>query len=180
MISDEFVDTTLANLKVIGMVPQNGRLCVRKGQLCLDTDGRMQPVRRWLRGDSRDSVLLHVRTTIGNAIRLVGYVGGEAAPPNLACWTAGRIVDEMRQCEAGLRNLRVTYAGDSLMVANLDVLTERLKAHHAALGAAASASAAPLQPQQPAAPAPADGDAAPPQTQTQQTNQAARRARERD
>ena len=75
MASDEFVDSTIANLKVIGMVPRNGRLCVRKGQLCIDATDQLQPLRRWVRGDSRDLTLLHVRNTVQNACRIL------AAPP---------------------------------------------------------------------------------------------------
>ena len=132
MISDDFVDITIANLKVIGMVPQNGRLCVRKGQLCLDADDRLQAVRRWVRGDSRESVLLHIRNTVGNAVRIVSQTS-QVDPPPLARWTMDRIIAEMQQCEAGLRNLCATYSSDSLTVANINVLIERIAAQQSIL-----------------------------------------------
>ena len=40
-----------------------------------------------------------------------------------------RLVAEMEQCDVGLQNLKTTYATDSAMVANLDVLSDRLRAH---------------------------------------------------
>ena len=166
MLADDFVDITIANLKVIGMVPQNGRLCVRKGQLCIDAPDRMQAVRRWMRGDSRDAVLLHVRNTIGNAVRIVTQISPSDTPP-LARWTVERIVGEMQQCEAGLRNLRTTYSSDSLTVANINVLIERLAAHQAVLAAGADiASAAAPKPAIPIpipAPSAASAPPAPPQ-----------------
>jgi len=35
----------------------------------------------------------------------------------------------MERCRVGLQNLKTTYADDSTMVANLDVLIERQAAH---------------------------------------------------
>lgn len=127
MISDDFLDGTIANLKVIGMVPQNGRLCVRKGNICLDKDGQFQSMRRWMRGDSRDLTLMHIRNTINNAARILGHLG--TSSNSIASGTVRRIVAEMQQCEIGLQNLRTTYASDSLMFANINVLIERLNIH---------------------------------------------------
>ena len=160
MASDEFVDATIANLKVIGMVPRGGRLCVRKGQLCIDAAGQLQPLRRWVRGDSRDMTLMHVRNTVQNACRILaawrrepgGAVDESGAPstPNVtpaetttspyACaygapgagqWAVRRIAAELEQAAVGLGHLRETYAADSLMVANLHVLVERIAARRA-------------------------------------------------
>jgi hypothetical protein len=127
VVSDDFIDSTIANLKVIGMVPQNGKLCVRKGHVCLDPPDALQPVRRWMRGDTRDAAILHVRNTIGNATRILTYMS-RRGPLIAARWTTERILSEMQQCEAGLQNLRTTYTEDSLMVANINVLIERLQA----------------------------------------------------
>ena len=153
MASDEFVDATIANLKVIGMVPQNGRLCVRKGQLCLEATDNTQSVRRWVRGDSRDLSLMHVRNTISNATRIMQLLcsttpstsshvppsstQGEHVDPatsNLIIvgstkkkWTVRRIAEELAQCEVGLQNLMTTYMTDSIMVANIGVIIERIQ-----------------------------------------------------
>ena len=35
----------------------------------------------------------------------------------------------MQNCQSGLLNLKTTYNDDSLMIANLDVINDRLKAH---------------------------------------------------
>jgi hypothetical protein len=134
MASDEFIDNTIANLKIIGMVPQNGKLCVRKGQLCVETTDQMQPVRRWVRGDSRDLTLMHVRNTISNATRITYLLSADSdAGTNPKKWTISRIASDMSQCEVGLQNLRTTYAADSIMVANVGVIIERLAAHRDSL-----------------------------------------------
>ena len=132
---DEFVDATIANLKIIGMVPKNGKLCVRKGQLCIDSP-RVQCVRRWIHGDSRDTTLVHAKNTINSSINIAKsimsnyeHLHREDNLPVGRChslWNLDRIVSEMGGCELGLQNLkRTTYSGDSMMVANLDVIIER-------------------------------------------------------
>ena len=124
--SEDFIDSTVANLKVIGMVPQNGRLRVCKGQLCLENTDNVQGMRRWLRGDSRDLTLVHVRNAINNAKRVVLLSSG-------CVWTLRRIATELEQCEVGLQNLRATYMADSAMMANLGVVIERIVSYRAQL-----------------------------------------------
>jgi hypothetical protein len=126
---EEFIDTTIAALKIIGMVPKSGKLCVRKGQLSLDCADRAQAVRRWVQGDSRDVTLMHARNTINSAVKISKALFREGVASELSHWTLSRLVAEMEQCDVGLQNLKTTYATDSAMVANLDVLSDRLRAH---------------------------------------------------
>lgn len=148
MLSDDFVDSTIANLKVIGMVPRNGRLCVRKGQLCLESEDQLQPMRRWARGDSRDLTMMHVWNTIHSAQRIIQHlVENQVQPAHLVAgrgsdvvpirnndndptqWVLNQILTELGQCEIGLQNLRTTYATDSMMVASVGVLIERIASY---------------------------------------------------
>lgn len=145
-ISDDFVDSTIANLKVIGMVPRNGRLCVRKGQLCLETPDHMQSVRRWARGDSRDLCLMHVRNTMYNAQRIIQHLS-TGVSSDRSNWVLQQIVAELGQCEVGLQNLRTTYATDSMMVANVGVLIERISSYRAAVLSERTESRAPAKTQ---------------------------------
>jgi hypothetical protein len=129
MAAEEFIDSTIAALKIIGMVPKGGKLCVRKGQLSLDDPDNAQALRRWVRGDSRDITVMHARNTINCAIKITKSLVAAGDAAELSRWTLGRLVAEMEQCEIGLQNLKTTYACDSMMVANLDVLADRLRAH---------------------------------------------------
>lgn len=129
MATEEFVDATIATMKIIGMVPKNGKLCVRKGHLCLDTSDQSQPVRRWVQGDSRDCTLQHVRNTINSAFKISRFLVTMPSTSYMTYWTLDRILAEMCQCEIGLQNLKTTYCTDSMMVANLEVLLDRLVAH---------------------------------------------------
>ena len=39
------------------------------------------------------------------------------------------MLSELEACESGLQNLKTTYADDSMIIANLDVILERQTAH---------------------------------------------------
>lgn len=126
---EDQVDNIISNLKVIGMIHKNGRLCVRKGSLTIEQDDSFQKIRRWLYNDSRDVILMHIRNTINNAIKLVNGIENNLIDINLKDWVIDQIYKEMRHCQDGLTNLKTTYRGDSMMIANIDVLLERLCAN---------------------------------------------------
>lgn len=168
-MSEDFVDTVVANLKVISMLRKNSKLCVKRGQLAIDRSDHFQGVRRWITKDSRDVTLMHIRNTISSALKItrallppalheiheshnhllmhqqhqqhhhslplpMHMTNAQASAAGLVCsdlqeWTLVRVVDEMRNCEAGLQNLRTTYSDDSSTVAAVDVLAERLRAN---------------------------------------------------
>lgn len=123
------IDNTIANLKVIGMVQKNGRLSVRKGQLTLEPDDHLMKLRRWFNKDSRDLTLMHIRNTINNAIKLSKGIFTNMIETELKGWSIQRLANEMQNCQLGLVNLKTTYNDDSMMVANLDVILDRLIAH---------------------------------------------------
>jgi len=129
MATEEFVDTTIASLKIIGMVPKNGKLCIRKGQLCLDSTVKAQGLLRFLNGDSRDMTLMHAKNTINHAVKITRALMTTPIKDEINMWTIRRIHDEMEGCESGLQNLKTTYTNDSMMIANLDVLIDRQRAH---------------------------------------------------
>ncbi len=148
-IADMYVDQTTANLKIIGMLPRSSKLCVRHGQLSIDRDDHLQPVRRWLSRDSRDVTLMHIRNTLSNALRILNTLlgddggGGGSTQRHLRLWSLHQVLTEMRGCESGLQNLRTTYVDDSMTVAAIDVLVDRLRANCDAFQARVAALAEP-------------------------------------
>ena len=128
MNAEDLVDNTITNLKIIGMVQKNGRLCVRRGQLTLETDAYFQLLRRWVHKDSRMHALMHIRNTINNAVSLCRDISAGKYEVQMKAWTLAQLSKELSNCQTGLINLKTTYADDSVMVANLDVILNRLKA----------------------------------------------------
>ena len=129
MNSEDMIDNTIASLKIISMIPKNGRLSIKKGQLTLETDDHFQRLRRWLMNDSRQLTLMHIKNTINNAIKLSRGIVDNKIETELKKWSLSRLTNEMQNCKHGLLNLKTTYSEDSLMIANLDVITDRLTAH---------------------------------------------------
>lgn len=130
---EEHIDSVMTRLKVIGMVKKNGRLSIRNGNLTIESDNHLQNVRRWMNNDSRDVTLMHIRSTINNAIQLTKGIIGKQVDVQLRDWTLQRLLDDMTNSQMGLINLKSTYADDATVVANLDVLLERLQANCAKL-----------------------------------------------
>lgn len=115
----DFADQTIANLKVISMLQKGCKLRVRKGQLCVDAGGYLQSLRRFLSNDSRDLTMMHVRQTVANALRL--------AKNDPQSKFGKRLLEEFRSATAGLQNLKAAYSGDSVVLAHIDVMLERIE-----------------------------------------------------
>lgn len=133
MNTEELIDTTLTTLKVIGMLPKNGRLCVRRGQLTLEPDDHLQRWKRWIYRDSRDITLMHIKNTINNATKIIKGIMSSQIEIEMKAWTLQRFLSEMTSCQSGLVNLKTTYINDTAVVAMLDVICERLQANCAEL-----------------------------------------------
>lgn len=129
MNTEDLIDTTITNLKIIGSCPKNGRLCIRKGQLTLETDDHFQLIRRWLNRDSREITIIHIRNTINNAMKLTKGLMTNQIQTDLRQWTLETLMQEMTNCQPGLINLKTTYNDDHAFKATVDVLTERLQAN---------------------------------------------------
>ena len=124
---EDQVDNILQNLKIIASVQKNGKLCIRKGSLTLESSAPYQNLRRWINNDSRDLCIMHIKNTINNAIKLKKNIINKVVDVELHDWTIERLTIEMRNCQVGLQNLKVTYNDDTSVKSMLDVLLERLQ-----------------------------------------------------
>ena len=129
MNTEELIDTTITNLKIISAVQKNGRLCIRKGQLTLEKDDHFQLLRRWINKDSRELALIHIKNTINNAVKLTKGIVNKQIQTDLKQWTLEKLIAEMQNCQGGLINLKTTYNDDFNFKATLDVLSGRLEAN---------------------------------------------------
>ena len=89
---DEQIDNTITTLKVLGMLPKNGRLCVRKGQLTLEADNQMQKIKRWIYRDSRDVTLIHIKNTMSNTNKLIKGIMTNQIDIELKTWSLHRFL----------------------------------------------------------------------------------------
>jgi len=126
---DEQIDQCIISLKIIGMLQKNGRLCIRRGVLCIEPDDKLQTFRRWFNKDTREQCMIHIRNTILNAISITKNIMNKKIEIELADWTLKRILKELTTCQNGLINLKTTYSEDSSIIAHIDTLIDRLRAN---------------------------------------------------
>ena len=133
---DTFADDLLTALKIIGMIDANQKLCLRNGKLALSTS---RGVWRWLAGDSRVQTFAAIRSAVMGAIQILS----STPPPDT--WLASRLCKELEGARIGIQKLQETYDSDSLAVAQLQVLEERIDA--ATVAAGPTVAAGKIQPE---------------------------------
>jgi hypothetical protein len=68
--SEDIVDHLLTSLKVISMIKEGQKVCVRNGHLTLETQstGVITSLRRWINKDSRQTTVHYIKSVIQNAV----------------------------------------------------------------------------------------------------------------
>jgi len=113
-INEESLHFIITNLKIIGMLKIDEKLCIRKGHLQIDRFSHLQSFKRWLYRDSRDFILLFIKELIKNVTTL----HFEKYTDYITIVT--KLISELEQAKIGLTNLKKTYSYDPIMVAMLD------------------------------------------------------------
>jgi hypothetical protein len=108
-------DELLVSLKIIAMVGDGQKLSLRQGRLAL---GSGSAIVRWLTGEARNNTISALRAVVSDAIDALCH---KSDP-----WLAERLVADLDAARAGIARLQTTYAADSLIVAQLQVLVERM------------------------------------------------------
>lgn len=117
------IDIIIGNLKIISLVQKNTKLYIYKGQLAIDNRKYFQGIQRWLNRDSRDNIILYIRSTIQNAIILANDLDLTSEINNLL---NRRIIYEIKSCIAGLENLKITYMLDTQFTTAIDLLIDNI------------------------------------------------------
>lgn len=131
MLSLDKTDRVVINLKVIATLKEGQRLCVRNNQFSVYDEGwsqalvrRLYSENRWVNYEEVQGVMNEAFCILGTCCNLV-HAGGAEAGHVSALTSVLTLSKEVRNAAGGLKNLKKTYAYDPLMVATLDVLTER-------------------------------------------------------
>jgi hypothetical protein len=115
-MNDESIDNIITNLKIIGMIKVDEKLCIRKGHLQIDNSSNFQFLKRWFYRDSRDFILLFLKDlirSIKNAFdKMYNYTDH--------LWMIKMLIQEMENAKTGLLNLKTTYSSDSLMIVKFE------------------------------------------------------------
>ena len=115
-------DLLITNLKIIGMIQANDKLCIRKGHLQIDSQIKLQFLCRWFYRDSRDVILSFINDIIKN---ILYFLDNRIRCDHL--WVLTRILIELEKVENGLNNLKTTYILDTYMIVQIDHFINRFK-----------------------------------------------------
>jgi hypothetical protein len=118
--SEDIVDHLLTSLKVIAMIKEGQKVCVRNGHLTLETQstGVTTSVKRWVHGDSRNTTVHYIKSVLHNAIVVSKTYKNQTS--------VDKIVAGMTEALVGISSLIVTYADDATVSATLQVLHNRV------------------------------------------------------
>jgi len=115
IILEELVDKIIINLKIIGILQVNEKLCIRKGNLQIDQESNIRSIKRWLFRDSRDNFLHYIK----DLFRKIQCIENKK--------DLERISLEFEKTELGLENLKITYSHDPVTTATIENLVTKLK-----------------------------------------------------
>lgn len=120
---EEFVDQILTSLKIISMIKEGQKVCVRNGLLALESKstGLKVAFKRWLHNDNRHSTLSYIKNVINNALDVCKLHTNEK--------TLDKIEKALSECITGLGSLAVTYENDVPIVATIHVMQERIRSN---------------------------------------------------
>ena len=120
---DDFVDQILTSLRVISMIKEGQKVCIRNGALTLEvkSTGLTTALRRWVHNDSRQNTLRYIKNIVSNALEVTCMHGDED--------TTGKLSSALTDCLTGLGCLAVTYNDDASVAATIEVMSDRIKTH---------------------------------------------------
>lgn len=118
---DEFVDQILTSLRVISMIKEGQKVCVRNGTLTLENQstGVLTAVKRWLNNDNRYTTIAYIKNVINNAIDISKIHKCEN--------TLYKLNTSLQKSLIGLSSLEVTYEGDASIMATIQVMQDRIQ-----------------------------------------------------
>lgn len=120
-MTDDLVDQVLTSLKIVGMIKEGQKVCIRNGLLTLETHstGLQVAIRRWINRDNRQSTLSYIKNVVNNAFDIAGMHHDDA--------TVEKLKLALKDCIIGLGCLAVTYNDDASITASIEVMQDRIR-----------------------------------------------------
>jgi len=119
--SEEIVDHLLTSLKVISMIKEGQKVCVRNGHLSLEVQstGILTSLRRWIHKDNRQTTISYMKSVVQNSISVIRTHNNEIS--------INKLLKGIEEAITGINSLAVTYSDDATIAATLQVLKERIQ-----------------------------------------------------
>jgi hypothetical protein len=119
--SEDIVDHLLTSLKVISMIKEGQKVCVRNGHLSLEVQstGVLTSLRRWIHKDNRQTTVSYIKSVVQNALSTTKSHNNDKS--------VVKLFRGLEEAITGINSLTVTYADDATVAATLQVLNDRIK-----------------------------------------------------
>ena len=124
-VNEDFIDSIITNLKIIGILQINEKLSIRHGHLHIDRDLGFQCVKRWFFRDSRNIILNFLKEIIRNILLTFNKI--KSLNHEDQVWILSRIISEMNSIENGLNNMKTTYSIDPVTNVVIDNIIVKFK-----------------------------------------------------
>ena len=120
---EDFVDQLLTSLKIVSMIKEGQKVCIRNGLLTLETKstGVGAALRRWLHNDNRHATLVYIRNVVNNSVDVCNMHHNDLV--------INKITESLENCLTGLGCLAVTYGDDAGITATIGVMQDRIRSH---------------------------------------------------
>lgn len=136
----KIIDTAILNLKIIGKIPENGRIRrSNSGTLSLDNDYRIY---RFIYRDNRKRAVTDIDNVISFAIeKCTDIVNSKFFDECSKSELIKRKIDneytknydllyilynELKNCLTGLTNLKITYKDDTTIISMIDIIISKI------------------------------------------------------
>ena len=130
----EDIDDLFTDLKVLGQVRPCDRMATRGAQMRIDGESALQPLWRWLQGESREATQRGIKRILSQVNAIIDL--SMAAPAtDQKRQILQRMHREMEDTVRGLENLQTTYENDVTMVSALRVHIENVQRKRAQVAA---------------------------------------------
>ena len=119
--SEEIIDQLLTSLKVISMIKEGQKVCVRNGHLSLEVQstGVITSLRRWINRDNRHTTVCYIKSVVHNALSVTKTHNNETS--------VDKVLKGLEEAVTGIKSLTVTYMHDATVSATLQVLRDRIQ-----------------------------------------------------
>ena len=125
-VNENFIDSIITNLKIIGILQINEKLSIRRGHLHIDREVvGLQFLKRWFYKDSRDIILTFIKEMIRNILLTFNKIKSLNREDQV--WILYRILTEIDNVENGLNNMKTTYSLDPVTNATIDNIIIKFK-----------------------------------------------------
>lgn len=117
---DSTIQNVLIDLKIVTLVEPKGKLYLLNGTLAVETNSFWMPLKRFINSSNRYTICQRIKQRILEleTLFMQNHINDG--------WIRDEISKLIEPVKHGLNNLKETYASDSQMCVNLDLMTSRL------------------------------------------------------